>query len=149
MSVPHEIVPYESEKHGAFVRASWCRGARQPWPVLADLLRRPDTTCAVAHLPGDPDSLLGWAAVHQGAIVWAYTRSLDGELRRKGLATALLARLVVLPLGAPAFGEPIRCLNWSPHAAAIARAGHWKIYYDPADGVIRCSLSDGKEIRCA
>jgi len=138
-------VPYDRARHEGFVRSSWTNGAHEPWESitklvpapgsngatmvykhvgLAELLRRPETQCLVAHLPGDPDSLLGWAAVTDGAVVWAYTRSLFGKVRRRGLATSLLYRMGI------DVAEPTPCLYWSPAAAAIAARGY-RIYYAP------------------
>jgi hypothetical protein len=120
-----EAEPYRREAHEAFVKSSWCKGAREPWETLAARLRRPDTRCLVAHLPGDPDSLLGWAAAADGAIVWAYSRELYGKVRRRGLMTSLLLELGV------DVSEPTPCLYWSPAAAAIAARGY-RIFYAPS-----------------
>ena len=95
-----------------------------PWEALARRLRRPDTRCLVAHVPGDADSLLGWAAVQAGAVVWAYSRDLFGKVRRRGLATSLLLELGV------DVSEPTPLLYWSPDAAEIAARGY-RIYYSP------------------
>lgn len=127
--IRYDAAPFEAERHRAFVQASWCKGAREPWEALASRLRRPETRCLVAHIPGDPDSLLGWAAadVVGGAVIWAYTRDLYGRLRRRGLATSLLFDLGI------DVSEPTPCLFWSPAAAAIAARGY-RIYHAPRWG---------------
>lgn len=125
--VAFDVTPYDRENHEAFVKASWCRGAREAWETLARYLRDPATMCIVAHLPGDTDSLLGWACVNRGAVVFAYTRALFGRLRRRGLATSLLLRCGI------DVSEPTPCLFWTPAAAEIAARGY-RIYHAPAWG---------------
>lgn len=122
-----DVTPYNRELHEGFLRVSWCKGAREPWDALAVRLRRPDVRCLVAHLPGDADSLLGWAAVDltQGAVVWVYVRDLYGKVRRRGLGTSLL-----LNCGLD-ISEPTPCLYWSPAAAAIAARGGHRLFYQP------------------
>lgn len=115
---------YQRDKHEAFVRASWVKGAREPWETLFSRLRRPETRCLVAHVTDDADCLLGWAAAADGAVVWTYTRDLYGRVRRRGLMTSLLLDLGLDP------AEPLPCLYWSPAAAAIAARG-WRIYHAP------------------
>lgn len=111
---------YDRDRHEAFVRVSWCRGARELWETLAARLRRPETICLVANVPGDDDSLLGWVAVDgaAGAVIWAYTRDLYGRVRRRGLMTSLLLMAGV------DVSRPTPCLFWSPAAAAIAARGY-------------------------
>lgn len=120
----YTAVPYSPDLHRGFVQASWCKGARRPWETLAAYLRRPDTRALVAHLPDDPDSLLGWAAVSDGAVVFAYTRELFGRCRRRGLMTSLL-----LDAGVDV-SQPTPCLFWTPAAADIAARGY-AIFYRP------------------
>jgi len=121
----HEIAPYEPDLHRGFVRISWCKGARQPWENLERVLDSGRVNCVVAHT-GNPDSLLGWAAVHvpTGAVVWVYVRSLHGKARRQGLGTALLRALEVDT------GTATPCLNWSPVASLIAGPRH-RIFFTP------------------
>ncbi len=122
----YEAVPYDREEHEAFVRSSWCSGANKSWEPLAARLRRPDTLVIVAHLPDDPDSLLGWVAVDvaTGAVVWLYVRELYGKVRRRGLGTALLLIAGVDP------SQPTPCLYWSPYAAILAARGY-RFFYQP------------------
>jgi hypothetical protein len=135
--IEYEAVPYDRDKHEGFVRASWTRGARLPWDELVAHLRRPETRCLVAHVPGDPEALLGWAAVvshpdtggressaSQGAVIWAYTRDLYGRIRRRGLMTSLL-----LDMGVDV-SEPTPCLYWSPAASDIAARGY-RVFFAP------------------
>lgn len=142
-SLEYSAVPYSRDQHEAFVRGSWTRGARRPWEELARHLRRPETRCLVAHVPDDPEALLGWAAVTERsdantislgptglaigpayAVVWVYCRDLHGVIRRRGLGTNLL-----LDLGVDV-SEPTPCLYWSPAATEIAARGY-RIYYAP------------------
>ena len=121
-----EAVPYDRTLHEGFVRSSWCKGAREPWETLAAYLRRPSTRCLVAHHPASSDDLLGWAAVDTyGSVIFAYTRNLYGKLRCRGLATSLLERLDV------DLSQPTPLLFWTPSAAAIARKGDYRIYFNP------------------
>jgi hypothetical protein len=120
------IAPYDRERHEAFLRVSWCRGARESWDALCSRLRRPDVVCLVAHVAGAPDALLGWCCVQDGAVVWVYVRDLYGKARRRGTAAALLGRAGV------DLGEPIACRYWSPAAEAIAAAGKLRLYYAPS-----------------
>jgi hypothetical protein len=82
----------------------------------------------VAHTPGDPDALLGWAAYDdaRGALIWVYVRELYAQVRRRGLGTALL-----LELGHDPTTETVPCLFWSPSAAELAFAGKWRLVYTP------------------
>lgn len=123
-TLPYAAVPYDRYRHAPFVYTSWCRGTKLPDDVLCAHLRRPETRCLVAHVPGDEDSLLGWAAVQAGAVVYVYVRDLYGRVRRRGVATSLL-----LDAGADV-SEPTPCLYWSPYAALIAARGY-RIYYAP------------------
>jgi len=120
----YEATPYNRELHEAFVRASWTRGARRGWDELAAHLRRPETRCLVAHVPGDPEALLGWACVREGAVIWVYSRDLFGRIRRRGLGTNLLLELGV------DVSQPTPCLYWSPAATEIAARGY-RVYYAP------------------
>jgi hypothetical protein len=112
--------------HQGFVQSSWCKGAKEPWSSLSVRLAQPGVHCLVASVPGDPDSLLGWACVDrdQGAVVWAYTRELYGRCRGRGLATNLL-----LDLGVDV-SLPTPLLFWSPSAEAIAARGY-AIFHQP------------------
>ncbi|HEU4368454.1 MAG TPA: hypothetical protein VFV05_09545 [Methylomirabilota bacterium] len=125
--IAHAIVPADlgSGAHAGFIRASWTRGAREDWHTLLDLSRRPDVRMLVAHLPDDPESLLGWACCRGDALVWVYSRDLGGRVRGRGLASALLSALRLDPKG------PLRALYWSPWAALLTRTGHWRLYYEP------------------
>lgn len=122
----YEAEPYNPARHVAFVKSSWCLGANECWDVLAARLRRPETRCLVAHVPGQPDALLGWAAVDTAAnaVLWAYSRELYGKVRRRGLATSLLLECGV------DVSRPTPCLYWSPAAAAIAARGY-RIFHQP------------------
>jgi hypothetical protein len=126
-TLAYEAVAYHGDTHGGFVKSSWCSGARQPWEALASRLRRPDVRCLVAHLPGDPDSLLGWAAVDEvtGSVLWVYVRELYGRVRHRGLMTSLLLEMGV------DVSRPTPCAYWSPAAAAIASKGAYRIFYAP------------------
>lgn len=124
--IAFEAVPYDRTAHEGFVKASWCKGAREPWETLAAYLRRPSTRCLVAHHPQAADDLLGWAAVSRGAVVWAYSRSLYGKIRGRGLASSLLAMMGI------DLSQPTPLLYWSPSAAAIASKGAYRIYYRPS-----------------
>lgn len=120
--ITYESVPYDRARHEGFVRASWTRGARQPWSALAARLRRPDHRCLVAYSPHDPDALLGWACATGSSVVWAYTRAWPSTVRRRGLMTSLLIELGVDP------SQTTPCLYWSPDAAAIAARGYRFVY---------------------
>jgi len=124
-----EAALYDRDKHEVFIKSSWVRGAREAWEVLASRLRRPETRCLVAHIPGDPDSFLGWCAVDikAPALIWMYSRHLQGTVRRRGLATSL-----VLMAGLD-LAQPTNCLFWSPAAEAMARNGY-RLIYTPSLG---------------
>ncbi len=125
--IEFRAVPYDRESHEGFLCSSWTNGARRPFAELQAWLRKPATRCAVAHIPGDPDSLLGWAAADygNGALIWIYVRDLHGHVRRRGLGTELLWHV--------GFGDGVTVpsLYWSPHASAIAAAGKWHLVYQP------------------
>lgn len=126
MTLPYELHSYDEGAHRGFLQSSWCHGAKQPWSSLSARLASPEVACVVASVPGDADSLLGWACVDraEGAVVWAYTRELYGKVRRRGLATSLL-----LALGVDV-SEPTPLLFWSPCAEAIAARGY-PIFHQP------------------
>lgn len=126
MTLPYAVHSYQPEAHRGFLQTSWCWGAKQPWSALSVRLASPEVACAVASVPDDADSLLGWACVDraQGAVVWAYVRELYGKVRRRGLATSLL-----LSLGVDV-SEPTPLLFWSPVAAEIAARGY-PIFHRP------------------
>jgi hypothetical protein len=125
-TLPYDVTPYAASSHQGFVQAAWCKGAKQSWSSLSARLASPDVACVVASVPGDADSLLGWACVdrEQGAVVWAYTRELYGRVRGRGLATSLLLALDI------DVSEPTPLLYWSPAADAIAARGY-PIYHRP------------------
>lgn len=124
----YESTPYDRAKHEGFVKASWVLGARHRWETLCRFLRHPETLSRVAHLPGKPDDLIGWAVVNRGRVVWAYTRRLFGKLRRRGLMTSLLFEMGIDP------SKPTPCLFWSPDAAVIAVRGY-RFIFSPRAGL--------------
>lgn len=128
--VKFKIVPYDRARHEAFVCSSFTRGARKPWESLCSRLRRPETTCLVAHAERDVDSLFGWAAVQEGAILWVYVRDLWGTVRHRGIATQLLQSAGVYTDN----NVTVPCLFWSPAASDIASGGKHRIYYAPKWG---------------
>jgi hypothetical protein len=126
----YEATHYVREQHEAFVKRSWCRGARAAWESLASRLRRPEVSCLVAHVPGYRTEFKGWAAVDNGAgaVIWAYTKSFPSTERRQGLMTSLLFDLGVDP------SQPTACLYWSPWAALLATRGY-RFVYSPRGGL--------------
>lgn len=83
----------------AYVVDSWAkhafRGQRMRNAVahVRALLGRPGSYLSVAHVPGEPDAILGWAVVEDGkpmCIHYVYVRS---TARRMGVARALVGRL--------------------------------------------------------
>jgi hypothetical protein len=130
-----KAVPYEREKHGAFVESTFAAsvGQAHPWglvpPVERKLdlqrnLRRPGFRCAVAVMAHDPDSYLGWAAADRmsNTIVYAYTLAAyrtPAPDKRNGfeprVATTLLAALGI------DFSKPTRLYYWTPAAMEIAK----------------------------
>jgi hypothetical protein len=132
LSIPdHEMRPYdraldrqwveESFRHGLCTpREHHCRSGKP----IRDILRRGDTTCVMAHHPGEPRELYGWCAVTGGALAWVYVRTLYHSLRRQGLGTALM-----LAAGADP-SQPTPCLYWSPYATILASRGY-RLYPAP------------------
>lgn len=139
-----ELHPYSPRAHRAYVLSTWERGSGKSRDLLAGML--PELSCVVAAVPGEPDDLMGWAAVERGgAVVWCHVRRVfwrmtavePGGLRVLapndscgGLATAMLAELGVN------LHAPTACRYWSPMAARIAQAGMARpggvrIYHDP------------------
>lgn len=112
-------------------------GAHLPRETCRELVS--DARCMVASVPGHPDELMGYAIVEPGgAVVWCHTRRvlwrakdretglvLPATATAGGLCTALLAALGV------DLHESTPCRYWSPMAAAIARRGRCRIYYEP------------------
>jgi hypothetical protein len=121
----YRIRSYDRQTDETFVRRSWCRGARQRWHRLADLLRRPDTIALCAHVEGSPDRILGCAVVAAGIVVWCYVRNLFGVTRGSGIARAMLVAAGI------DLDEPVRLRVWTPHAEAIATAGKYRLVYAP------------------
>lgn len=120
----YDVASYDRTRHEAFVRRSWVRGARQSWAVLQARFRRPDVRCLVAHAPGRPETLYGWAAVDDRlrAVIFAYSRGWPTRIRRRGLMRSLLQRLGY------ELTRPLRCLYWTPYATALADGGHHLVY---------------------
>jgi len=77
----------------AFVVDSWTkhghRGERMRTATahVRALLARPGSMLLVAHVPGEPDSILGWAATEDDCVHYVYVRSAG---RRQGTAKALM-----------------------------------------------------------
>lgn len=66
------------------------------------LLARPSSVLRVAHVPDEPDSLLGWAALENGVrgqvmpcLHYVYVRSVG---RKQGIASALLRDVLRMPI---------------------------------------------------
>lgn len=83
----------------AFVCDSWVKHAhrgerkREATRHVRELLSRARSFLSVAHVPGEPDSILGWAVVEDGApacLHYVYVRAAG---RLQGTASALLGRL--------------------------------------------------------
>lgn len=93
-TVPHTIVRYDPNAHGAWVRATWIATARLPWVRLKDLLRRPEAVAIVALVPPEGPEELGWAVRFGDDLVWCYVRTWeDTPVRGKGLASAMCRAL--------------------------------------------------------
>lgn len=118
------IVPFDREKHRAFVEKTFLDSVRATWPwqmcpddeLRFDLrrrLRRPDTRVGVAISEHDPDLYLGWGAVGMlGAsaeVIYAYTLS---DFRSKGRFQPRIASSLLESLGAD-FSKPVCVRYWT------------------------------------
>jgi hypothetical protein len=79
----------------AYVVDTWVKSDRtdetisQATSRVRQALALPDTELRVAHLPDDPDAIVGWAALAPGRVLYAYVRR---ELRGRGIAKTLTAK---------------------------------------------------------
>ena len=85
----------------AFVVDSWTKHAfrharmRNATAHVRSLLARPGSYLSVAHVPGEPDAILGWAVVEDGepaCVHYVYVRS---AARKTGVARSLVGRLAL------------------------------------------------------
>lgn len=109
----------------AFVADSWTkhahRGERKASATkhVRALLSRSSSYLSVAHVPGEPDAILGWVVVEDANGPWTvpvihyvYVRASG---RRQGVARTLLAGLVA------------RAVEYSSRAKGIALPAKWTL----------------------
>lgn len=73
--------------------------------VIKMLLRRADGGCIIAHVEGQPASLIGFAASGHGCLHWCYIKQ---AFRGLGIATEMIRRLNL---------DDKVCSHWSPKLA--------------------------------
>ena len=110
----------------AYVLRSWFGGARQTrWArdlgpiffeehgrVIESILDR--STCRIAHVPGEPAAILGFAVMEHNAFHWVHVRT---QFRRQGIAKALASEF--------ATRGSVQCSHWPPDG------GNGRLVYNP------------------
>lgn len=133
-----EVLPYRRAEHEQFVMDTFLGSVEECWP-WSDMgreklrfnfgarLRRAHIRAAVAHVPGDPKELMGWAAVSHmdNEVVYAYTKasyrtSKDGRYAPR-VATSLISGLGV------DLSKPTVVRYWTLCARAIAAKPAYRI----------------------
>lgn len=124
-ALPLDIVRFDRELHGAYVRESWAKAARLDRRELDWWLRRHETRSVVATVPKAPHLILGWAVgvPDEGFLVWVQVKKLWwGRGVGKALAASALQSWV---------GDGIRYAYQSRLAELICRGLGGALKFDP------------------
>lgn len=120
------VVPYDPDKHGAFVRSTWANGALRDGTRIArarlDGYLLDETAKAVlAHTSRNPDQFAGWAAKVRDELIFAYVIP---AVRGRYVANLLLGELGFSLM------DLVPLLHWTPSAEEIAANGG-RVYFSP------------------
>lgn len=128
-----DVVPYDAEKHGAWVVSTFLESVTEPgglyatvpWSSLRGQLAHwlAAGRCQVATVKGDGDAFAAWAITGPaGELVYAYTKFL---YRRMGLAGILTGASREKPVG---------LVYWTRAAMRLVRDRGYRLYHVVSEG---------------